>query len=458
MTVHLEYRLSPLNSVDLFWFIGGREGVASMPEAESLAPALSLKARPIDRATRPYYAVWELTLRCNLACHHCSSRAGRARTDELSKDEALDLVAQLGELGVQEITLIGGEAYLRADWLEVIRAVRARGIRCTMVTGGRAFTAEHAITAREAGLQSVSVSVDGLEQAHDALRGFRGSFQHALQAMSHARNAGLQVTANTQIGRANLRDIPTLLEQLIEAGIAAWQPQITVPMGRAADNPALILEPYQMLEVIPMLARLKRRCDKASVVFWPGNNIGYFGPHEAELRDSLPACHRGPCGAGRAALGIESTGNIKGCPSLPSAEYVGGNVREHSLLDIWERSPRVGFMRERSVADLWGHCRGCYYAADCLGGCSWTAHSIMGRPGNNPYCHHRALTLLRTGRRERMVRRTPPPGLSFDLGAWDLIEEDWPPLELTRARAVARGEETWLLDSDGQPLSKGERA
>ena len=407
---------------------------------------LAKEARAVDRASRPHYAVWELTLGCNLSCHHCSSRAGRPRTDELSTDEALGLVAQLRNLGVEEVTLIGGEAYLRRDWLDVVRAIRARGMRCTMVTGGRAFTADRAAAARDAGLQSISVSVDGLEASHDALRGVRSSFHNAFQAIGCIRRAGMQVTANTQIGRTNRHDIPLLLERLIEAGVAAWQAQITVPMGRAADNPELILEPYQMLEVIPMLARLKRRCDQAGVLFWPGNNVGYFGPHEAELRDSVPECHRGSCGAGRSAIGVESTGDIKGCPSLPSAEYVGGNVREHALRDIWERAPSVGFMRERSTSDLWGHCRTCYYAAECLGGCSWTAHSIMGRPGNNPYCHHRALMLLRAGKRERIERRAAPPGEPFDLGVWDLIEEVWPDRELERARAVARGQEVWLFD------------
>jgi radical SAM protein with 4Fe4S-binding SPASM domain len=257
---------------------------------------------------------------------------------------------------------------------------------------------------------------------------------------------GIQVTANTQVGQVNLRSIPALFERLLQAGIAAWQVQITVAMGRAADSPEILLQPYQMLELMPMLARLKLQADAANVLFWPGNNIGYFGPHEAVLRDSLPGCHRGSCGAGRAAIGIESNGNIKGCPSLPSAEYVGGNVRDTDLKEIWERAPSIGFMRERSTKDLWGHCKDCYYAAECLGGCSWTAHAIAGKPGNNPYCHHRALTLLKAGRRERVVRVTAPPGLSFDLGKWDLVEEDWDGEELERARSVTRGEHAWLID------------
>jgi 2-iminoacetate synthase ThiH len=71
---------------------------------------LAAETRKIDRASRPNYAVWELTLACDLACRHCGSRAGRARPDELTTAEAVDLVRQMHELGIQEVALIGGEA------------------------------------------------------------------------------------------------------------------------------------------------------------------------------------------------------------------------------------------------------------------------------------------------------------------------------------------------------------
>src|SRR4030095_5420949 len=83
----------------------------------------------------PVHAVWEITLVCNLKCHHCGSRAGRRRPDELSTAECIDVVAQLARLGTREVTLIGGEAYLRRDWVEIVRAVRAHGMDCTMQTG-----------------------------------------------------------------------------------------------------------------------------------------------------------------------------------------------------------------------------------------------------------------------------------------------------------------------------------
>jgi hypothetical protein len=100
--------------------------------------------RPEDAQHRPIIAVWELTLRCDLACRHCGSRAGRARPNELTTTECLGLVEQLAALGVREVALIGGEAYLRDDWLDIVRAIRARGMLPTMTTGGRGLTRQRA--------------------------------------------------------------------------------------------------------------------------------------------------------------------------------------------------------------------------------------------------------------------------------------------------------------------------
>src|SRR3982751_4513736 len=113
------------------------------PAARRRLP-LADTVRPRDEQARPIYAVWEVTLQCDLACRHCGSRAGRPRPDELSTAECLDLVRQMAAMGVFEVTLIGGEAYLRDDWLEIIRAVRAAGMQCSMTSGGRGLTVERA--------------------------------------------------------------------------------------------------------------------------------------------------------------------------------------------------------------------------------------------------------------------------------------------------------------------------
>jgi len=384
---------------------------------------------------RPIYAVWELTLRCDLACRHCGSRAGRARPDELDTAQALDLVRQMAELEVTEVILIGGEAYLRDDWLEIARAIVAHGMECNLTTGGRGMTPERARAAKAAGIRNVSVSLDGLEATHDALRGVTGAYKSALAALAALKEAGIAITANTQIGKQNLHEVPQVFEVLRAAGIHTWQVQLTVAMGRVADEPEnLLLEPYQVLEVLPMLAELKRRGDAVGLRLFAGNNIGYFGPHEGTLRGSYPAGHMYSCGAGRTTLGIEANGDIKGCPSLPTRDWVGGNVRDHSLKEIWEQSAPLRYTRDRSVEDLWGFCRTCYYADDCRAGCTWTAHTLFGRPGNNPYCHHRALTLLEEGLRERVVKRRDAGGQPFDFGEFELVLEPWPAGELDAAR------------------------
>src|SRR5690349_7267237 len=79
----------------------------------SVSPNLGQVYDPAVAASGLVYVVWEITLRCDLACGHCGSRAGKPRADELTTAEALDLVRQIAEMGAHEVTLIGGEAYLR---------------------------------------------------------------------------------------------------------------------------------------------------------------------------------------------------------------------------------------------------------------------------------------------------------------------------------------------------------
>jgi radical SAM protein with 4Fe4S-binding SPASM domain len=136
--------------------------------------------------------------------------------------------------------------------------------------------------------------------------------------------------------------------------------------------------------------------------------------------------HWGGCNAGKFTLGIESNGDVKGCPSLPSGPYVGGNVRHLSLGQIWEHTEALAFTRDRTADELWGFCRGCYYAETCRGGCSFTAHCTVGKRGNNPLCYHRASVLKERGLRERLVPVEAAGGAPYDFGRFDIVEEPWP--------------------------------
>ena len=382
------------------------------------------------RAPRPtslIHVVWELTLACDLACGHCGSRAGAPRSEELSTVEALEVVQELAEMGTREVSLIGGEAYLREDWHMIARAIHDAGMIVSMVTGGRGMTKERAALARAAHVDSVSVSIDGMGETHDMQRGVAGSFDAAVLALRHLREAGVAVSANSQINRLSFGDLDSMLDLFIALGAHGWQIALTVPMGRAAERPDWLFQPDDLLTVFPKLAALSERAKESGLRLFPGNNVGYFGAFEDTLRGHLSEASEGAyyqgCGAGVSTLGIESDGAVKGCPSLPTQDYTGGNVRTSAIRSIWDQSKELTFARKERQEELWGFCSTCYYGSVCRAGCSWTAHVFFGKRGNNPYCHHRAITFAERGQREKLVRVAPPPGEPFDHGLWEIVVE-----------------------------------
>lgn len=384
---------------------------------------------------RTSYAVWEITLKCNLKCCHCGSRAGETRDEELSTEEALDMVSQLADVGINEVTLIGGEAFLRPDWLQIARAITDHGMVATMTTGGYGINLVTARRMKEAGIVRVSVSIDGLEETHDFQRGRKGSWRQAFRTIGHLREVGgIVVGCNTQINRLSAPELPLVYEAIRNAGARAWQIQLTVPMGNAADNSSILLQPFELLALYPMLARLAQRAREEGVALQPGNNIGYYGPFERLLRGGGEWSFWQGCGAGLGTLGLEADGAVKGCPSLPTAAYTGGNIRERKLRDIVANTPELTFNLNadgpNGTAHMWGFCKTCDYATLCRGGCSWTSHVFFDRRGNNPYCHHRALTQAQRGIRERVTIKRHASGLPFDNGEFELIEEPieapWP--------------------------------
>lgn len=374
----------------------------------------------------PVHVVWEITLACNLKCQHCGSRAGKPRHDELTAQECLDVVDQLAKLGTREITLIGGEAFLRRDWIEIIKAIRHHGIYCATQTGALNFTQDKLEEAIGAGLQGIGVSIDGLPELHDRLRGVHGSYKMAIDTLRRAKELGLNRSVNTQIGPETIPMLRQLMDQIIDAGAQQWQIQLTVAMGNAVDNDHIILQPYQLLELMPLLAQLFDEAYDRGLTMVNGNNIGYFGPYEHKFRSIGNSTHWSGCSAGQTVIGLEADGTIKGCPSLPTVGYAGGNIRDLSIEDIWNTSDEIHFGRLRSIDDLWGFCRTCYYADVCRGGCTWTSHSLLGKPGNNPYCHYRALELEKQGLRERICKVKEADRNPFAVGEFELILEPIP--------------------------------
>jgi radical SAM protein with 4Fe4S-binding SPASM domain len=397
------------------------------------------RSRSVTRAdrNRPRYVVWELTTLCDHACGHCGSRADKARERELTLEEAKPLVDQLVAMGTKEITWIGGEAYLWEGLPELVAHATALGVRTSIQTGGWGVTPVMARELKAAGLRAMGFSVDGTEAVHDRQRAKVGSHARVLEAIGHARGAGLRVASNTQVNGLTAPVLEETARLLQARGVTVWRCQLTVPMGRAADEPDWLLQPWQILDVIDTLGQLQIALaeEAAAEGLGPndvfnivaGNNLGYYSPYEMILRSDPGGNARywKGCQAGVYTMSIESDGTIKACPSLPTAPYVGGNALTDDLAQVWGSAPELNFVQQRDGSERWGFCADCEYGELCGAGCSFTAHCTMGRRGNNPFCYHRAKTLRDGGQREVLRQVLPAIGERYDFGRFETVLVPW---------------------------------
>jgi radical SAM protein with 4Fe4S-binding SPASM domain len=357
------------------------------------------RRRVAEQDWKPRTCVWEITLACNLRCKYCGSRAGAPRRDELSTTECLEVVSQLGEAGCELVTLSGGEPTLRADWDRIAGAVAARGMRVNMVTNGNyrshALAGDVVRRAQASGMANVGISIDGPEQIHDALRG-RGTFKKARSTVELFAAFGVDVAVMTTVNRENLPFLAEVRQLAIDAGATMWRLQLAKPMGSMDDHRSLVLRPRQMLELVPLLARLKK---KRGIELQVGDSIGHYGPHDRVLRGRgwrrRRECWQG-CQAGMNAVGIEADGGVKGCLSLQAKwgardPFVEGNLRTETLDQIWHRPGVFAYNREFAVEGLTGPCKSCSYGEICRGGPHCLSSAVNGLLTENPYCYH-ALT------------------------------------------------------------------
>lgn len=216
---------------------------------------------------------------------------------------------------------------------------------------------------------------------------------------------GMPASVVTHINRLNLQDLETFRSFLADHAVASWQVQLGIPSGALRDHSDLVIQPGDLLDLVPRLASMRLAVEERPLLF-VADNVGYFGRHEKALRD------RGAeisfwigCRAGIQVIGIESNGNVKGCLSLPSSRhgqdrFLEANLRETRLSEIWHRPGAFAWNRDFCLSALGGFCAVCRYGDICRGGCAWTAWSHTHNRFDNPYCFYRQA--LRAGRLEEL--------------------------------------------------------
>lgn len=329
----------------------------------------------------PDTAVWELTNACNAKCIHCGSSSGQPRPHELTEEQAIQLCDDLKRLGCKRITLMGGEIFLSPYWEVVAARLVRHGLRVAPLTNGILINQFILNKLNKVGVNNISVSIDGLAETHDYMRGIPGIFGLAMDHIRLAKKAGFLVGINTTVTAKNLHELPVLHDLLVKEDLPLWQIQIVEDMGNVNNNQDLQLDVEKYYQLARYIVELRQ---KQAIKILTCHNIGWFTSFEPLLRDKPFT----GCIAGRYAVGIESNGNIRGCLSImgdPSAN-VEGNLHKDSLVEIWNNPDNFLAFRQRKVEDLTGFCAQCQYNNLCRGGCSSVAYSLIQRFTENPLC------------------------------------------------------------------------
>jgi radical SAM protein with 4Fe4S-binding SPASM domain len=332
---------------------------------------------------RPQEVVWEITFACSMKCLHCGTSAGKKRPDELTTEEALNLIDELASLGLEHLTLSGGEPLLRDDWRLLAKRVVERGAKVSLITNGLAVTEEIAEDFDRIGFSSVGVSFDGTEKTHNYIRQRNDSYKAALEAIRlTSKNRKYDSCAVTQVSNINMDELYEIRQLLIDAGCKIWRIQMTTPTGRMKEHSDLVLSLDNFPRLVDMILDMQKM---GGIMVDVGENIGYYGCKGYQLREG--GIYMG-CYAGTYVAGIESNGNIKGCLSMPE-EYVEGNIRDSSFTEIWNRPGAFAYNRQFTKESGEGGCHGCKYLILCRGGCANTSISATGKRADNPFCMYR---------------------------------------------------------------------
>ena len=329
----------------------------------------------------PISVVWETTLNCNMNCMHCGSSAGTTRKNELTTKEGIQLCEDLSTLNTKLISLMGGEPFLRKDWHIFAHHIRDLDMNVTIMSNG--LLIDKHIIAELIKIQpyAVTISLDGgTPKTHNATRRAKTSFDKCLQSLKLLTEANLPTTVITTVHKQNYKELILIRELLLNRGIA-WQIQMATPVGRFPKN--LMLSKEDFYSVALFIASSKKNYSVKELPIMGAHNFGY---HSHILPNIMLLPWIG-CQAGLTAMGIQSDGSIQGCLSLPDT-FIEGNIRNHSVIDIWNDPDSFSYNRHFTKNDLTGECRDCKHGKRCKGGCLTVSTSLTEKNHGNPYCLH----------------------------------------------------------------------
>lgn len=366
-----------------------------------------------QRQQRPV-VVWNTTKRCNLYCEHCYAAADdEGAPNELSTAEGKALIDDLAEYGVPVLLFSGGEPMVREDLPELIEYAADSGVRPVLSTNGTLLTRENARELKEAGLKYAGVSVDGLPERNDRIRGEKGAFDAAVRGIEACLDVGLKTGLRYTITEHNVADLSGVVDLLADVGVDRFCFYHLDYGGRGADIADIDLSPEATREAVTDLCDLTRAYHAEGEEIETllvgnyadaGHLIEYADREMGTDRARLIRRHlerNGGDPTGERVADVDPVGNVHLTQFWQG--YALGNVRDRSFGAIWsdESNPLLAALRNREE-HLTGRCADCAYQDVCRGGSRLRALSAHGDPfAPDPKCY---LTDAERDGREAMSR------------------------------------------------------
>jgi len=326
------------------------------------------------------YLFWECTLRCNLNCLHCGSDclSKNSQPDMPLKDflKVLDEVKSQYEPSKVLIAITGGEPLLRNDLEKCGVEIQKRGFPWGMVSNGFTLTNEKYDSFVKAGLKTLTISLDGLEENHNWLRNHKDSFKKAVDAISYiAQKNNIIFDIVTCVNRKNINELEKIKELLISLKVKQWRLFTIFPKGRAKDIKEFNLNGGELKRVMEFIVNTRKE-NHIKVEF---SCEGFTGNYEMNVRDGVFFCR-----AGINVASVLADGSISACPSL-RGDYIQGNIYKDKFLDIWNEKFEI--MRDRNWTKT-GECKSCKAYKWCEGNGLHLRDELTGKL---LYCHYNKL-------------------------------------------------------------------
>jgi 12,18-didecarboxysiroheme deacetylase len=343
--------------------------------------------------------VWNVTRRCNLKCVHCYSQSeDRNYRGELSFDEGKVLIDDLAEFGSPVVLFSGGEPLIRPDILDLIRYAAGKGLRAVVSTNGTLITAKLASQLKEIGLSYVGISLDGLEEVHDAFRGFQGTFARVMNAIKHCQDVGLKVGLRFTINRRNFQDITGIFDLVEEKKIPRICFYHLVYAGRGTELVNEDLDHAQTRQVVDLIMDRTRKLHDSGLpveVLTVDNHadgpylylrLKAEDPKRAEEVLKLLKMNEGN-NSGRGIGCVSWDGSVHADQFWRHHSF--GNVRERGFSQIWTDSSDELLMKlKEKKKHVKGRCAECRWLDVCGGNFRVRAEAIHGDVwASDPACY-----------------------------------------------------------------------